>query len=376
MFRGFNKKAKSRLLNGIIIFVSVTFAVSLLYTGFHFGQRQPVEGEGGAIATVNGHSISRIDFENVYRNTLLSEREKGVVVSLDMYGPIRAAVLDQLVNHVLLVDAAQKEKIRVPSKDIRAKLEEQKKQFASDKEFRDALMRAGLTTGQLTAAIREQLTLQALIDKVKAGATVSDEAVAAEYKKRNNKEPKGPEFEAAEGALRQELLAEAQNKALDDWFRKLKESADIRIHDDQISAIMSLQKGETDKAIEIFEKAIKEDAENAELYMGLASAYTRKGDIDSAIRNYEQAVKFAPDDPYTHFYLGDAYRKAGRTEDAVRELKKASELAYTDVLIHFRLQSIFRAMGRADDARVEQQKIQETQKVLQRMNSPSGEPKR
>lgn len=372
LFRGFSKKTKSRLATGIISLIIVTFVGSLLYTGIRLGSRHPVEGEGSAIAIVNGQPISRVDFENLYRNTLLAQREQGATISLDMYGPIRSAVLDQMITRSLLNDAARRDRIKVPAKEVRAKLDEQKKQFASEKEFNAALARAGITVPQLTQAIREQLTLDALIEKVKGKAVVSDEAVAKAYQEKYKKEPEGPEFDKAKEGLRKELLTEAQAKELDRWFRDLKAKADIKVNDRQIEGFMNLQKGDIDKAIASFQSAVNGDPENAEYHLNLGLAYERKNDLDSAIRNYEQAVKLAPDDPYVHFYLGEAYRRTGKPDLAAAELKKASDLSYTDMLLHFRIQSAYRAMGRDADVKAETSKIQEIQKILERMQGSSS----
>ncbi|HHV62892.1 MAG TPA: tetratricopeptide repeat protein [Firmicutes bacterium] len=364
MFTGFNKKSKSRLLKGIIIFVAVTFALGLAYTGTRIGKPASTD-ESRPIAVVNGEKITFGAFAEAHQRVLLNQHQQMGDIPPELYGPLRVAVLDQMVQQTLLLQEAKKERIKVSSRELNEKLNQQKAGFSSDKEFKDALEYAGLTVPKLRELLRQQLLLQNLIDKVKAEAKVSPEDVKKAYQEEYKKAPEGPDFEKARPELEKRLKAEAEAKVVDKWFKGVMDSAKIDIFDDEINGIKSAQKGDLDKAITYYESALKRNPDNQYVYVDLGIAYQRKKDIDKAIANFKKAVELSPNDAYMRLLLGNAYKEKGMVDEAVTEFRQASDLGYADMLLHFRLQGLFKAMGKDADARNEEKRIQELQKLME-----------
>src|SRR4051812_4383220 len=56
------------------------------------------------------------------------------------------------------------------------------------------------------------------------------------------------------------------------------------------------QKEEYDKAIEQYDKLLKQGYESSELYYNLGNSYYKTGNIPSSILNYERALKLSPSD--------------------------------------------------------------------------------
>ena len=85
---------------------------------------------------------------------------------------------------------------------------------------------------------------------------------------------------------------------------------------------MSYQKlGQTDKAIEIYEQAVKLHPDNDELQSDLGNLYFGEGRTGDAIAAYETAVRIF-DDANNRFSLGQGYLKAGRFGDAENQFNK------------------------------------------------------
>jgi tetratricopeptide (TPR) repeat protein len=71
-------------------------------------------------------------------------------------------------------------------------------------------------------------------------------------------------------------------------------------------------KGDYDKAIEYYHKAIELKPDDAVAYYNLGCAYDNKGDYDKAIKSYNKAIELKPDDAVAYNNRGNAYKKQRR----------------------------------------------------------------
>ena len=86
------------------------------------------------------------------------------------------------------------------------------------------------------------------------------------------------------------------------------------------------KRGEFDRAIASYDKAIERDPWNAEAYASRGYVYYAKGEYDRAIANYSRAIDLDP--AYTRVYVnrGDAYSMKAEYDRAVSDYTKALEL--------------------------------------------------
>ena len=97
------------------------------------------------------------------------------------------------------------------------------------------------------------------------------------------------------------------------------------------------EKGEYDKAIESFNKALKLDMKNTRAYINRGNAYDDKGEYLKAIDDYSQAIKLDPKEEKTYFNRGIAYYKNGYYNKAIDDYTEAIKLnpayanAYTNL---------------------------------------------
>ncbi|MGO8971689.1 MAG: tetratricopeptide repeat protein [Myxococcaceae bacterium] len=69
--------------------------------------------------------------------------------------------------------------------------------------------------------------------------------------------------------------------------------------------------GHFDRAAEIYEGLVRENASDPTLRVNLGLVYLKSGQLPRAIREFERAVEFAPDHAKAHNYLGLALAQAG-----------------------------------------------------------------
>jgi tetratricopeptide (TPR) repeat protein len=86
------------------------------------------------------------------------------------------------------------------------------------------------------------------------------------------------------------------------------------------------KKGEVDRAIADYNKAIKLDPKYAGAYLNRGAAYYRKGEVDRAIADYNKAIKLDPNDANAYNNRGAAYQKKGDKDQAIADFRKALEI--------------------------------------------------
>ena len=98
-----------------------------------------------------------------------------------------------------------------------------------------------------------------------------------------------------------------------------------------------LQKGNTDDAIDIYEKAINLDPNNSKSRYSLGESYLSAGNLDKAYEQFSEVVRISSKDPAGYYGLGEVARAEGDLSEAILKFKKAIslnkdfELAYRDL---------------------------------------------
>ena len=82
------------------------------------------------------------------------------------------------------------------------------------------------------------------------------------------------------------------------------------------------------EAIQMYNQVIRENTEQAYLYIGRAETYILWGKTSAADKDIERALELSPNDPFV--YILRAYSKIARYEyaDAIRDVERARELGY------------------------------------------------
>jgi tetratricopeptide (TPR) repeat protein len=83
------------------------------------------------------------------------------------------------------------------------------------------------------------------------------------------------------------------------------------------------QKGEVERAIADYTKAIAIDPNYATAYYNRGTAYARKGEVDRAIADYNKAIAIDPNDATSYYNRGHSYEKKGEFDRAIADYDKA-----------------------------------------------------
>jgi tetratricopeptide (TPR) repeat protein len=85
-------------------------------------------------------------------------------------------------------------------------------------------------------------------------------------------------------------------------------------------------KGDTDKAVYQFNKAIETDPNILAPYASLANLYRRSGQLDEALKQYEAILKKKPKNVGAHMAVGTIYDVQGKPDKAETSYRKALEI--------------------------------------------------
>ena len=87
-----------------------------------------------------------------------------------------------------------------------------------------------------------------------------------------------------------------------------------------------LNRGELQRAIDIFNRALPLNNKFPQLYYNLGNAYTQKGDRKEAISCYDRAIRLKPDYSSAYFNRGIVYRQMDKWPAALASFEKVIEL--------------------------------------------------
>ena len=107
----------------------------------------------------------------------------------------------------------------------------------------------------------------------------------------------------------------------------------------------SLRKGETARAIELFEQALTIDADRADLHEGLAAAHYQAKNYEEAIKHFEAVGRLRPTEAKADINIGAIYNLLHRYHDAVKSLRRGLAKDRKCSLAYYNLGTAYRGMG-------------------------------
>lgn len=168
-------KLRMGLFLTLVVFVSLTFIVLPSVAK----EKKTSEGK---VALVNGSVITQNDFDREmagFQQRLIS---RGESVNDEQLQELKKEVLQNLINLELLYQESQKSGIKVEETAVDEQLNAVKKQFPSDDEFNNALLKMDLTETGLKSQIKKGLAIDQFIDKQFADKiTVSEKEAKSFY---------------------------------------------------------------------------------------------------------------------------------------------------------------------------------------------------
>lgn len=126
--------------------------------------------------------------------------------------------------------------------------------------------------------------------------------------------------------------------------------------DYQAMGEVQYKKGNREKAVSYFNKALEKDPDNIEAYSGRGMSYFALGDFSKAIEDFDKVRRAEPYRSEAYSALGSAYASYEKYDQAVIVLKKALELNPSNVEAIIALGSVYMKQDKYQAALEEYQK--------------------
>jgi len=178
------------------------------------GCQKPSQPGEGVWAVVNGKEVTRADVDKYYRTQLNPDAPEP---SQDEALSLKLNILDELVNNQILLQRANKLALQATDGEVEDKFTEFKSPYTED-EFQRQLKARGYTVQDLKADIRQQVSIQKLINReVLAKIAITDQDVQDFYNQnRAQFNVAEPQYRLAQIVITPHKDAQLRNRKNDD----------------------------------------------------------------------------------------------------------------------------------------------------------------
>ena len=143
---------------------------------------KPADESSKKVAIVNGTAIVQLDLDRGMEGVIQRRARTGAPMDEVQLKAIQMDVLNNLINRELLNQETKKQKIAVTDEQVNDRLSKIKQRFKGDAEYKEMLTKMKLTEGQIKTQLKEDLAIQALIDKqIVEKINVSEQDAQAYY---------------------------------------------------------------------------------------------------------------------------------------------------------------------------------------------------
>lgn len=153
-----------------------------------------------------------------------------------------------------------------------------------------------------------------------------------------------------EQAQRQLMMIKQMQRGLTATTRSSQKTENMDIGAQKALAEQHLHRGEHNKAIQIFERIVKQMPEDFESRSELASLYSRQKLHDKALETWNALLKADPENSKYQDGLINAYRASGKINEALELAQKYLEVEPTSSVHHVRIARLYAADGQVENA--------------------------
>jgi tetratricopeptide (TPR) repeat protein len=136
-------------------------------------------------------------------------------------------------------------------------------------------------------------------------------------------------------------------------------------------------KGENDRAIADYTRAIEINPKHANAFISRGMAYHAKGENDRAIADYTMAIVLNPKDVWAYYNRGNAHRAKGENDLAIADYTRAIEINPKHANAFNNRGIAYAALGKREEAIADCRRalaidraIQESKDTLKRLGAP------
>ncbi|MBD1382852.1 SurA N-terminal domain-containing protein [Metabacillus arenae] len=196
-------------------------------------EAQKVE-DNKTVAVVNDKEILGSDYNALLSSSQMQFQQMGQdPTSKEAAKQVKEQTIDSLVGQTLLLQEADKKGYKASEDEVKKQLDETKKNFKSDKEFKDAMKKAGLDMNKLETQIADNIKYTQYVEKEIPVDEVTDEEIQTYYdqvsKQGESSGQKPPKLEEIKPQIKQQLEQQKKQEKLTKQVEELKKGAKIDI---------------------------------------------------------------------------------------------------------------------------------------------------
>ncbi|MGL5543958.1 MAG: peptidylprolyl isomerase [Cetobacterium sp.] len=194
---------------------------------------------GYAMSFKSGSSNSQLAFKLNGKKVTMMETQRSMAIMSENYkrylGPtidsetMNVIAFNEVINRNLLLDMANKLKVKVSGSEIDEQMNGIKAAFPDKEQFKNALLSQGYTTKTLEKEIKENLVLQKVSEMIGADVKVTSEEIAAYYEDYKHTMFQGQSLDNVQAQIEQGLKAQ---KGAEIYAKEMiKARADMKLED-------------------------------------------------------------------------------------------------------------------------------------------------
>lgn len=194
---------------------------------------------GYAMSFKSGSSNSQLAFKLNGKKVTMMEAQRSMAIMSENYkrylGPtidsetMNVIAFNEVINRNLLLDMANKLKVKVSGSEIDEQMNGIKAAFPDKEQFKNALLSQGYTTKTLEKEIKENLILQKVSEMIGADVKVTSEEIAAYYEDYKHTMFQGQSLDNVQAQIEQGLKTQ---KGAEIYAKEMiKARADMKLED-------------------------------------------------------------------------------------------------------------------------------------------------
>lgn len=190
------------------------------------GQGGPAAvGAAGAVALVNGEEVSRSTFDAAKAQISAQQGSSATTTELEKLA------LDSTIGRVLLLQAARQAGLSASTTAVEAEIQAAKEQLGGQEAYDKQLVTLGMTEEGLRTQIRENLAIQAYLEKALSlsALTATDAEIKTAYDQVVAGQSGAPALSEVKEQVRQLVIGQKQQQLITGEVEKLRAVADIKI---------------------------------------------------------------------------------------------------------------------------------------------------
>ncbi|MBP6881784.1 MAG: SurA N-terminal domain-containing protein [Candidatus Pacebacteria bacterium] len=182
------------------------------------------------VAIVNGEDIINADLKISVEQFSQMAAAQGVdTTSAKSQSELRNQALEVLINTTLLKQEAVTRAVTVTDEEVGSRIDAIREEVGGAEVLAERMESLGLTEEKLRADVKDELTIQKLLDQVfeEANIQITEEEVASVYEGAGGAGAGLPALEEVRAQVEAQIKASKEQAAIDDFLTKLKEKAKI-----------------------------------------------------------------------------------------------------------------------------------------------------